>query len=105
MMTVTAITIMTYAAAIVRGIAFFFTRGEHRDVDKHLMGALVAGSLLFMVFQLMVWYEHPDRLFRLAVLDSVWMAFNFFNAAFYLTLAHLFTRNVHRRANKEAKHA
>lgn len=105
MMTVTAITIVTYAAAIVRGIAFFFSTDQHRDTDKHVVGALVAGAVLFMVFQLMMWFEHPARLFQLAILDSIWMAFNFFNAAFYLTLAHLFTRNSRRRAHKEATHA
>lgn len=101
MMTVTAITILTYAAAIVRGIGFFFSTAPHRDTDKHIVGALVAGGFLFMVFQLMVWFEHPARLFQLAVLDSIWMAFNFFNAAFYLTLAHLFTRNSQRRMTHE----
>ncbi|MNE57571.1 hypothetical protein D3C80_1525430 [compost metagenome] len=80
----------------------FFLRHEHcRETDKHIVGALTAGGLLFMAFQLMVWFEHPAMLFRIAILDSIWMAFNFFNAAFYLTLAHLFTR---QRRNHHHSH-
>lgn len=92
MMTVTAITLVTYAMAIFRGVSFFLRTEHCREADKHIVGAIVAGGALFMVFQLMVWFEHPARIFQLAILDSIWMAFNFFNAAFYLTLAHLFTR-------------
>lgn len=103
MMTVTAITVLTYALAILRGVAFFRRHEDCRETDKHIVGSIVAGGTLFMVFQLLVWFEHPARLFQLAILDSIWMAFNFFNAAFYLTLAHLFTRQRGRRtAHKEA---
>lgn len=102
MMTVTALTVLTYAMAITRGINFFLRNEACRDTDKHIVGSLIAGGLLFMVFQIIVWFEQPALLFKVAILDSIWMAFNFFNAALYLTLAHLFTRNRKQRHHKEA---
>lgn len=93
MLTVVAVTYITYALAIARGVAFFRLPAECRDVDKHLVGSLIAGSVMFMVFQTLVWVERPEKLFNNAALDSLWMAFTFFNAAFYLTLSHLFARN------------
>lgn len=93
MMTVTAITLLTYAMAFVRGMSFFLRHEACRETDKHIVGALMAGGVLFMLFQLIMWFEHPAELFKLPILSSIWMAFNFFNAALYLTLAHLFTRN------------
>ena len=93
MLTVVAVTYLTYALAIARGITFFRQPAECREADKHLVGSLIAGSVLFIVFQTLVWVEKPDKLFGNASLDSLWMAFNFFNAAFYLTLSHLFARN------------
>ena len=93
MLTVVAVTYLTYALAIARGITFFRQPAECREADKHIVGSLVAGSVLFMVFQTLVWVEKPGKLFGSATLDSLWMAFNFFNAALYLTLSHLFVRN------------
>lgn len=93
MLTVIAATYLTYALAIARGITFFRLPTECRETDKHLVGSLIAGSVMFIIFQSLVWLEKPGKLFGSATLDSLWMAFNFFNAAFYLTLSHLFVRN------------
>lgn len=93
MLTVVAVTYLTYAMAIARGVTFFRIPTECRETDKHLVGSLIAGSVMFIVFQTLVWVEKPGKLFGSAALDSLWMAFNFFNAAFYLTLSHLFVRN------------
>ena len=92
MLTVVAVTYLTYALAIARGVMFFRQPSRCREADKHLVGSLVAGSVLFILFQSLVWVEKPGKLFGSAALDSLWMAFNFFNAAFYLTLTHLLTR-------------
>jgi len=99
-MAVVAITLATYALAVARGVLFFIRHQACRDTDKHIVGVVTVGGALFVVFQLMVWYEQPTLLLRMPILDSIWMAFNFFNAVLYLTLAHLFTRQMSRRTTE-----
>ena len=105
MLTVVAVTYLAYAMAIARGVTFFRTPAECRETDKHLVGSLIAGSIMFIVFQTLVWAERPGKLFGVATLDSLWMAFNFFNAALYLTLSHLFVRNRTCRLPNNEHHA
>lgn len=92
MITIALFTYLVYSAAFYRGVIFFRTQSDCREVDKHIVGSLMAGSVLFVVFQTMVWLERPDKLFGIAHLDSLWVAFNFFNAFLYVTLANLLSK-------------
>lgn len=86
MATVVLLSIFVYALVCGKSVLFFRQGGHCRESDKTIVASLGIGSVLFILGQVVVWGTNPFGLIHGSLGLSLLMAFNFFNAFFYLAL-------------------
>lgn len=89
-MTLHSLAVILHAYVLIQGVSYFTRYKGGRDCDRHVVAGVSAGSTLYLISQIAVWYSGQEG-------PALCAAFSIFNGALYLSLMGAYRRDTQRR--------
>lgn len=98
MFAIVIVTMLAHILTVSKGISFFLEGDLRRDAEKHIVACIVAGSIIFIMFQAWLLVDKTGLVMRSEDIYSPWLAYNFFTSVLHLCLATTLTKQRTERA-------